>query len=119
MGVGVERRLLDSESQRREIDLLRASIKGLSDALFLHVHEDSIMPDMDIIDPSTRHAAVNSLIIFDLAKRAERHGNPYLWVRLKSTASLRCNLIAATTASRKARTAGASPSHLAEIPFCM
>jgi hypothetical protein len=38
----------------------------------------SIMPDMDIIDPSNRNALVNCLILFDLAKRAERHADPYL-----------------------------------------
>jgi hypothetical protein len=42
-----------------------------------HVHPHSIMPDMDIIDPSSRSAAVNALIAYDLAKRAERRGDPY------------------------------------------
>ena len=32
---------------------------------------------MDVIDPATRAAAVNALIAYDLAKRAERHGDPY------------------------------------------
>ena len=42
-----------------------------------HVHPHSIMPDMDIIDPSSRSAAVDALIAHDLAKRAERRGDPY------------------------------------------
>ena len=32
---------------------------------------------MDIIDLKNRAAAVNALIAYDLAKRAERHGDPY------------------------------------------
>jgi hypothetical protein len=32
---------------------------------------------MDVIDPANRSAAVNALIAYDLAKRAERHGDPY------------------------------------------
>jgi hypothetical protein len=32
---------------------------------------------MEVIDPATRAAAVNALIVYDLAKRAERHGDPY------------------------------------------
>ncbi len=42
-----------------------------------HGHPHSILPDMDIIDPANRSAAVNVLILYDLAKRAERHGDPY------------------------------------------
>lgn len=32
---------------------------------------------MDIANPANRSAAVNALILYDLAKRAERHGDPY------------------------------------------
>jgi hypothetical protein len=42
-----------------------------------HGHPHSILPDMEVIDPATRVAAVNVLIVYDLAKRAERHGDPY------------------------------------------
>jgi hypothetical protein len=42
-----------------------------------HGHAPSIWPDMDVIDPNKRSAAVNNLILSDLAKRAERHGDPY------------------------------------------
>jgi hypothetical protein len=42
-----------------------------------HGHPHSILPDMEVIDPATRAAAVNALIVYDLAKRAERHGDPY------------------------------------------
>jgi hypothetical protein len=51
--------------------------RAVAEALIPHFHEHSIMPDMEIIDPSTRQAAVNSVILFDLAKRAERHADPY------------------------------------------
>jgi len=42
-----------------------------------HFHPHSIMPDMDVVDPSNRGPAVNALILYDLAKRAERQGDPY------------------------------------------
>jgi hypothetical protein len=42
-----------------------------------HSHAHSILPDMDVIDPATRSAAVNALILYDLAKRAERRADPY------------------------------------------
>ena len=42
-----------------------------------HGHPHSIWPDMDVIDPATRSAAVNALMVYDLAKRAERDGDPY------------------------------------------
>jgi len=32
---------------------------------------------MDVIDPANRSAAVNAPIAYDLAKRSERHGDPY------------------------------------------
>jgi hypothetical protein len=51
--------------------------RAVAEVLFPHVHEHTIMPEMEVIDPTTRHAAVNSLILFDLAKRAERHADPY------------------------------------------
>jgi hypothetical protein len=42
-----------------------------------HGHGHSILPDMDIVNPANRSAAVNALILYDLAKRAERHGDPF------------------------------------------
>jgi hypothetical protein len=47
------------------------------DSIGRHGHGHSILPDMDIIDPSNRSAAVNALILYDLAKRAEQHADPY------------------------------------------
>jgi hypothetical protein len=32
---------------------------------------------MEVVDLTTRAAAVNALMVYDLAKRAERHGDPY------------------------------------------
>jgi hypothetical protein len=42
-----------------------------------HGHPHSILPDMEVVDLTTRAAAVNALMVYDLAKRAERHGDPY------------------------------------------
>jgi hypothetical protein len=42
-----------------------------------HLHPDTIWPDMELVDPTNRSAAVSALILYDLAKRAERGGNPY------------------------------------------
>ena len=52
-------------------------VSEIREIMMRHVHPHSTMPDMEIIDPSTRGAAVNSLIAYDLAKRAERFGDPY------------------------------------------
>ena len=50
---------------------------AIADSIGRHGHSHSILPDMDVIDPANRSAAVNALILYDLAKRAERHGDPY------------------------------------------
>ncbi len=50
---------------------------AIVESIARHGHPHSILPDMDIIDPANRSAAVNALIAYDLAKRAERHGDPY------------------------------------------
>jgi hypothetical protein len=47
------------------------------DSISRHGHPHSILPDREVIDPATRAAAVNALIVYDLAKRAERHADPY------------------------------------------
>lgn len=47
------------------------------DSISRHGHPHSILPDREVIDPATRAAAVNALMVYDLAKRAERHGDPY------------------------------------------
>lgn len=51
--------------------------RPIAEALFPHIHEHSILPDIEVIDPLTRRGAVNALILFDLAKRAEQQGDPY------------------------------------------
>jgi Protein of unknown function (DUF3800) len=51
--------------------------RTVGEMIMRHVHPHSITPDMDVIDPSNRSAAVNALIVYDLAKRAQRHGDPY------------------------------------------
>ena len=54
-----------------------SEFQTIGEKIARHIHRHSIVPDMEIIDPSTRSAAVNALIAYDLAKRAERHGDPY------------------------------------------
>jgi uncharacterized protein DUF3800 len=49
----------------------------IGEMIFRHAHPHSIMPDMEVVDPSNRTAAVNALIVYDLAVRAERHADPY------------------------------------------
>ncbi len=51
--------------------------EAIAESIGRHCHPHSILPDMDIINPANRSAAVNALIVYDLAKRAERHGDPY------------------------------------------
>jgi hypothetical protein len=51
--------------------------EAIAEGIGRHGHPHSILPDMDIINPANRSAAVNALIVYDLAKRAERHGDPY------------------------------------------
>jgi hypothetical protein len=50
---------------------------AIADSISRHGHPHSILPDMEVVDPATRSAAVNALIVYDLAKRAERQGDPY------------------------------------------
>ena len=50
---------------------------AIAESIGRHGHSHSILPDMEVVDPATRSAAVNALMVYDLAKRAERHGDPY------------------------------------------
>ena len=50
---------------------------AIVESISRHGHPHSILPDMDVIDPANRSAAVNAPMLYDLAKRAERHGDPY------------------------------------------
>jgi hypothetical protein len=49
---------------------------AIVESISRHGHGHSVLPDMDVIDPANRSAAVHALILHDLAKRAE-HGDPY------------------------------------------
>jgi len=49
----------------------------IADSIGRHGHPHSILPDMEVVDLATRSAAVNALMVYDLAKRAERQGDPY------------------------------------------
>jgi hypothetical protein len=44
-----------------------------SAAMFIPFH----LRDTEVSDPATRAAAVNALMVYDLAKRVERQGDPY------------------------------------------
>jgi hypothetical protein len=46
-------------------------------SIMAHGHPHSIWFDFDTINPKNRSAAVNALILYDLAKRAERQADPY------------------------------------------
>jgi hypothetical protein len=51
--------------------------EAIAEKISRHGHPHSVLPEMDIVNPSNRSAAVNALILYDLAKRAERRGDPY------------------------------------------
>jgi hypothetical protein len=59
------------------LDGLPEGCESIVESIGRHGHEHSILPDMDVINPANRSAAVSALILYDLAKRAERHGDPY------------------------------------------
>jgi hypothetical protein len=42
-----------------------------------HGHPHSILPDLEIVNPANRSAAVNALILYGLATRAEQQADPY------------------------------------------
>jgi hypothetical protein len=46
-----------------------------------HIHPHSILPEASHIDPRNRSSAVNALIVYDLARRAENRDDP--WVGLQ------------------------------------
>jgi hypothetical protein len=50
---------------------------GEVERLYRHLLRDTILPDMDVIDLNQRQAAVNYLMLYDLAQRAERDLDPY------------------------------------------
>lgn len=50
---------------------------GLIDALGRHVLPDTILPDMDIVNPATCSAKVSSFILFHLSMRAAGRQNPH------------------------------------------
>lgn len=54
----------------------RPEFEQLSDRLEPLIHPESILPDKDVIDPETRSAMVNAVVLYGLATRAERSSNP-------------------------------------------
>ena len=53
------------------------SCVDIHERLAKHIHPHSILPDFDTINPANRSAAVNALVLYDLAQRAERGRDPY------------------------------------------
>lgn len=52
-------------------------LEGAVEHLDRHMLADSIMPDFEALDLNNRAACVNWLMLYDLAKRAERQLDPY------------------------------------------
>lgn len=50
---------------------------GVMESIQRHMLRDTILPDFDIIDLKQRSSAVNYLVLYDLALRAERKADPY------------------------------------------
>jgi hypothetical protein len=50
---------------------------AIGESIQRHGHPHSMLPDMEVINPANGSAAVNALILYDLAKRAERQADPY------------------------------------------
>jgi Protein of unknown function (DUF3800) len=51
--------------------------EAIAESIARHGMAESILPDFDIVNPANREAAVNALILYGLATRAERYANPY------------------------------------------
>ena len=51
--------------------------RTVGEMMMRHVHPHMLMPDMEIINRSNRSAAVNAVIVYELAKRAERQADPH------------------------------------------
>jgi hypothetical protein len=47
------------------------------ESMVRHGLPDSIWPNLDIVKPENREAAVNALILYDLAKKAEQGSDPH------------------------------------------
>jgi hypothetical protein len=54
-----------------------AETREVGKMVLRHGHPHSLVPDLEVIDPKTRSAAVNAFMLYDLAKRAESRGMPF------------------------------------------
>ncbi len=52
-------------------------LKDIGQSIARHLLPDSILPDMDLVNPKNRSAMVNSVILYGLATRAQEHSDPY------------------------------------------
>ncbi len=52
------------------------ALRPIAARVGMHLHEDCIMPDMDVIDLNSDAAAVNFFILEGLAQRADEGGDP-------------------------------------------
>jgi hypothetical protein len=54
-----------------------AGCEAIGESIARHAHPHSIMPDIDVVNPKNKPAMVNAFILYDMAKRAKRHGDPF------------------------------------------
>jgi len=52
----------------------------IAESIVRHGMDESIMPDYDFVNPANRIAAVNAIILYGLATRAEAGSNPHLFL---------------------------------------
>jgi hypothetical protein len=56
---------------------LPQSCEAIVESIARHGMDESILPNLEIVNPANREAAVNAVILYGLATRAERRANPY------------------------------------------
>jgi hypothetical protein len=54
-----------------------AETREVGEMVLRHGHPHSILPDLELVDPKNRSAAVSALILYDLAQRAEHGVDPH------------------------------------------
>lgn len=56
---------------------LPAETREVGEMVLRHGHPHSLVPDLELVNPKNRSAAVSALILYDLAQRAERGRDPH------------------------------------------
>jgi hypothetical protein len=60
--------------------LIRGFPKGfeeIAERIWHHMLKDTMLPDFDIIDGKNRAPAINAIVLYGLAQRAERGDDPH------------------------------------------